>query len=237
MKTSSGERPADVRRRRSTFPADPTKGRPVESSSLPGASPTKRTLASTEPSPGIACFRPSWSRQSVHRTTREAVSSSIALRSDFPRIPMGSPRRTGHLALRGAFSGQLCAAGRELLDARRQPVDLPLVLRTDSLVPLLRLHRIHRVLFRGDAGAANHLPVGGVNLAQPPKLAVDLPDAGNRRAPPRIPKPTYLARGGFRLATTTSRTPFVNVYLSVSRSASEGRSIAEKKRRSPSPSR
>ena len=59
--------------RSSNWPARPTNGRPVRSSSAPGASPTKRMSASGCPSPGTALFLDCANMQFVHSLTWEKI--------------------------------------------------------------------------------------------------------------------------------------------------------------------
>src|SRR6202162_2128799 len=69
--------PASARARSSTRPAGPTNGRPVKSSSLPGASPTSIIGVSAGPSPGTTCVADLQRGQRVH-----SASAAASARSD-----------------------------------------------------------------------------------------------------------------------------------------------------------
>jgi hypothetical protein len=73
-------------RRSSSLPARPTNGRPVRSSSWPGASPTTTTSAVALPSPNTTCVRPSCRR---HRTQPAATAPSAVSRSTAPASARG----------------------------------------------------------------------------------------------------------------------------------------------------
>ncbi len=93
MYTLSRGKPTLMRSRSSSFPARPTKGRPVRSSSWPGASPTTTSAAAGSPSPNTAWVREACSWHAVHTAACCASTCSVARRS--ARVPSSATAADG----------------------------------------------------------------------------------------------------------------------------------------------
>src|SRR5512143_1722678 len=79
MKTSPRDNPALARILSSSFPAEPTKGRPDSSSLRPGASPTKTTWELRSPSPRTLFFTDLQRPHSEHASTWDLSFSTSRL--------------------------------------------------------------------------------------------------------------------------------------------------------------
>src|SRR5439155_11512678 len=226
MQTSGRESPAAARDRSRTLPAAPTNGRPVRSSCRPGASPIKTMSASGGPSPGTARVRPRWRRHRTQARTAVAVSSRGGVQLSSP--PMVPDRRGPSNPSRGLllpFRGEI----REGLDLRLDPFDLDFQLGAQPLQLPLRLQPVHRRAFHRLLGPSDFRSVAGLDPSEPLQLPFEFV-RGRNFGPPnaRLPEsrgPQLKAR---LRAITTSSTPLVYVYFSVSRSASSGRSTIVK---------
>src|SRR5437762_1094095 len=215
------------------WPAAPTNGRPVRSSCRPGASPIKTIGASGGPSPGTARVRPTWRRHRTQARTADAVPSRrVARSSSPPMIPDGREPSKPSRGLLLPFRDEI----REGLDLRLDPFDFDLQLGAQPLELPLRLQAVHRRTLHRLLGPSDFRAVSGLDLPEPFQLPFEFVRSRNFGPPtpgcPDLGGPQLKDR--FR-AITTSRTPLVYVYFSVSRSASSGRSTIVKYERSPSP--
>src|SRR2546423_4446558 len=130
-----------------------------------------------------------------------------------------------------AFAGSLFVFRhpvREGLDLRLDPFDLSLELRSDPFEFPFRLQPVHGAFHHCWLRSPDLRPVPPRDPPEPFQFSFELVRGRNLRTPaPAHPNRGPQLKDRFR-AMTTSRTPLVYVYFSVSRSASKGKSTTPK---------